>query len=273
MRFPQRTIPNPDREGESMGITGPNINDILIQKVQDIQSRLPIQMSLVGDLKDSFANALAEASASASAAQSLLGASGRSETTDPVSGLAGAMLGVEGSTQSSSLSPSLQSALAARLLGTNPTSAYASTSATYPKLNAEQLNALMPRIDAAIAENAANTGIDPRLLRALVRQESSFQPFSVSTAGAMGLTQLMPDTAAGLGITDPYNVEENIRGGAKYLQQQLASFGGDTTLALAAYNAGPNAVKASNGVPPYAETRDFIQKVLSYYNMYRAVDQ
>ncbi len=251
-----------------MGITGPNINDILTRKVQDIQSRLPIQMTLVGDLKDSFANALAEASASASAAQSLQNASGLSDATGPVSGLADT-LGTDGSTLSSSLS----SALAAKLLGANPASAYASTSTTYPKLNAEQLDALMPRIDAAIAENAANTGIDARLLRALVRQESSFQPFSVSSAGAMGLTQLMPDTAAGLGITDPYNVEDNIRGGAKYLQQQLASFGGDTTLALAAYNAGPNAVKASNGVPPYAETRDFIQKVLSYYNMYRAVDQ
>jgi len=256
-----------------MGFTGPKISDILLQKVQDIQSRLPIQMTLTGDLKASFSGALAEATAAAAAKQEADFSSTASSSATSASALSSSAAAAAAAAFASSSAASGAGTAFPGLDASTPTSGYASNAASFPRLDAEQIQAIMPRIDAAIAENAATTGIDQKLLRALIRQESSFQPFSVSEAGAMGLTQLMPGTASDLGITDPYRVEDNIRGGALYLKQQLETFGGDPALALAAYNAGPNAVKEHGGVPPYAETKDFVQKVLSYYNMYRAVGQ
>lgn len=121
-------------------------------------------------------------------------------------------------------------------------------------------------IDAA----AAKHGIDPALLRALVRQESGFDPAARSPAGASGLTQLMPGTAASLGVTDPTDPVQALDGGARYLRQQLDRFGGDERLALAAYNAGPGAVSRHGGVPPYAETQQYVERVLGYAATERA---
>jgi soluble lytic murein transglycosylase-like protein len=121
-------------------------------------------------------------------------------------------------------------------------------------------------IDAA----AARHGIDPALLRGLIRQESNFDPNARSSAGAMGLCQLMPATAAGLGVTNPSDPVQNIEGGAKYLRQQLDRFGGDVTKALAAYNAGPGAVQRYGGVPPYAETQNYVRIVQANAAQYRA---
>lgn len=118
--------------------------------------------------------------------------------------------------------------------------------------------------EAEIATAAARHGIDPALLRAVVRAESGFNPNAVSSAGAQGLTQLMPATAAGLGVTDPFDPAQALDGGAKYLRSQLDAFGGDVTKALAAYNAGPGAVQKYGGVPPYAETQAYVQKILGY---------
>lgn len=116
---------------------------------------------------------------------------------------------------------------------------------------------------AEIEAAAAKHGIDPALLRALVRQESGFDPAARSSAGATGLTQLMPGTAASLGV-DPTDPVQALEGGARYLRQQLDRFGGDERLALAAYNAGPGAVARFGGVPPYAETQAYVEKVLGY---------
>jgi soluble lytic murein transglycosylase-like protein len=113
-------------------------------------------------------------------------------------------------------------------------------------------------IDAA----ATRYGIDPGLLGGLVRQESGFDPRAHSPAGAMGLTQLMPATAASLGVTDPYDPAQALDGGAKYLRQMLDRFGNDPAKALAAYNAGPNAVARYGGVPPYAETQNYVRNIL-----------
>lgn len=123
---------------------------------------------------------------------------------------------------------------------------------------------------AEIKAAAKKYRLDPALLAGLIKQESGFNPRIGSPAGALGLTQLMPGTAAELGVTDRTNPRQSIDGGAKYLRQQLDTFGGDTTKALAAYNAGPYAVKKAGGVPPYAETQNYVKVVQANADAYRA---
>jgi soluble lytic murein transglycosylase-like protein len=115
--------------------------------------------------------------------------------------------------------------------------------------------------------NAAATrnGVDPLLLQSLIQQESGFDPNATSSSGAQGLTQLMPQTAASLGVTNPYDPAQSIDAGARYLRTDLDRFGGNTSLALAAYNAGAGAVQQYGGVPPYAETQNYVQQVLGRY--------
>jgi soluble lytic murein transglycosylase-like protein len=117
---------------------------------------------------------------------------------------------------------------------------------------------------AEITAAAQRHGLDPALLAGLVKQESGFNPNAVSPAGARGLTQLMPGTAAGLGVTDPLDPAQALEGGAKYLREQLDRFDGDVTRALAAYNAGPGAVQRYGGVPPYAETQNYVRSVQAH---------
>jgi soluble lytic murein transglycosylase-like protein len=117
---------------------------------------------------------------------------------------------------------------------------------------------------AEITAAAKRNGIDPALLAGLVKQESGFNPNAGSPAGAQGLTQLMPATAASLGVTNVHDPAQALEGGAKYLRRQLDHFGGDVARALAAYNAGPGAVERFGGVPPYAETQNYVRKVQAY---------
>jgi len=123
--------------------------------------------------------------------------------------------------------------------------------------------------DPLIQQAAARYGIDPAVLHGLIQQESGFDPEAQSSAGAAGLTQLMPGTASSLGVANPLNPAESIEGGARYLSQMMSRFGGNTEDALAAYNAGPGAVQQYGGVPPYAETQSYVQKVLGYAETYR----
>jgi soluble lytic murein transglycosylase-like protein len=122
---------------------------------------------------------------------------------------------------------------------------------------------------AEITAAAQRHGIDPALLAGLVKQESGFNANAVSSAGAQGLTQLMPATAAGLGVTDPTDPAQALDGGAKYLREQLDRFGGDVAKALAAYNAGPGAVERFGGIPPYAETQEYVRRVQANAEEYR----
>lgn len=123
--------------------------------------------------------------------------------------------------------------------------------------------------DATIEQAALRNGVDPAVLHGLIQQESGFDPNAQSSAGASGLTQLMPGTASSLGVSNPLDPVESIEGGARYLGQLTREFAGNTTEALAAYNAGPGAVKQYGGVPPYAETQSYVSKVLGYAEAYR----
>ena len=116
-----------------------------------------------------------------------------------------------------------------------------------------------------IESAAKEAGIDPELFDALIQTESAYDPNARSRAGALGLTQLMPDTARSLGINNPLDPTENLKGGAAYLSQMLQKFNGDAKLALAAYNAGPGAVERYGGIPPYAETQKYVERVLGLF--------
>jgi soluble lytic murein transglycosylase-like protein len=117
-----------------------------------------------------------------------------------------------------------------------------------------------------IADAADRHGLDPALLHAVIRAESSYNPNAVSHKGAIGLMQLMPATAARYGV-DPHDPEENVHGGARYLSDLIDLFGSDIPLAVAAYNAGENnVIKYGNRIPPFHETQQYVNRVMSYYN-------
>lgn len=125
----------------------------------------------------------------------------------------------------------------------------------------------------AIFEEAAGTfGVSVNLLTAIARAESNFNASAVSSAGAVGIMQLMPETAASLGVTNSYDAKENIMGGAKYIAQLLEKYSGNTSLALAAYNAGSGNVDKYGGIPPFTETQNYVKKVLSYMNTENKTD-
>jgi len=221
----------------------PKISEILSQKIAEIQSRVPVKLNISTGVSQTdsvnFADALKEASSTLSSAAPLI-------------------------------DPQLLTGISKSSSGTKYPLVSGSYESVYPRLSKQQIEELMPRIDAAIEKYSERFNLDPLLVRAVIKEESGFQPFALSTSGAMGLMQLMPGTAEGLGVKDAYNIEENIRGGTQYLAAQLKTFD-NLELALAAYNAGPNAVRKYNGIPPYDQTQRYVKKVLDSYELYQSL--
>ena len=188
------------------------VNDIFRQKLEEIQSRVPIKINILENLSfDSVLN----------------------ETQNKTNSL------------------------------TRDNLQYKPSSIGFSPTKGQTLQA----IEASISNAAKKYDVNPNLVRAIVRQESSFNPNSLSSAGAQGLMQLMPGTARSLGVSNPWDIEQNIEGGTHYIKEQIDQFG-DVSMALAAYNAGPGAVQKYNGIPPYQETQNYVQKVLKYFNEY-----
>lgn len=124
-------------------------------------------------------------------------------------------------------------------------------------------------VNELINTYSQKNGLDPDFVRAVVKQESGFNEHATSHCGAAGLMQLMPGTAKSLGVVNPYDAEDNVKGGTKMLAGLLKTYGGNKELALAAYNAGGGAVKKYGGIPPYGETQRYVKNVLSIYNRYK----
>jgi len=125
--------------------------------------------------------------------------------------------------------------------------------------------------DTLINNISSTYGIETALVKAIIKVESDFDTYAVSEDGAAGLMQLMPDTAAKMGVKDIHDPGQNVRGGVKFLKKLLWTFKSDLRLALAAYNAGENAVLKYGKVPPYPETRNYVEKVLMYRDRYKKV--
>lgn len=215
----------------------PNISDIFQQKLNEIQSRVPVKIrgasesipfkQVLNDAVDASALTSADDTSSASIIKAASG---------------------------SSASSNIQKALLA--LAANKSGIVTDKSQWSEE------------IEKSIAVSSRKYHIDANLIRSVIKQESNFNPYAISRAGAQGLMQLMPGTAEGLGVEDPFDISENIDGGTRYLKDQLVAFDGNLDLALAAYNAGPGAVSKYGGIPPYAETQGYVKKVLQNYSEY-----
>lgn len=144
-------------------------------------------------------------------------------------------------------------------LTVTPATIVSGTATVFPDSSATTPSELEPIFDQA----ARQYGISKDLLMAVAKAESNYNPSAVSGAGAIGIMQLMPDTANNLGVSNPYDATENIMGGARYLSQLLTQYNGDASLALAAYNAGSGNVAKYGGIPPFKETQNYVSKVLA----------
>lgn len=185
-------------------------------------------------------------------------------TPESTSASAPGVQGYSAPSSAADFASTLQAATGADAAGITDAS-FGPTSATAPAGGEGEAG----QYEALVDQAAARNGLDPAVLHGLIQQESGFDPSAASSAGAAGLTQLMPATASSLGVANPLDPAESIEGGARYLSEMMSRFGGNTADALAAYNAGPGAVQQYGGVPPYAETESYVEKVLGNAEAYR----
>lgn len=140
----------------------------------------------------------------------------------------------------------------------------------YLLMSSDKFSHWSPReINAIIKDAARRHEVDPQLIQAIILFESYYLPHAISTTGAMGLMALMPETAKDLEVEDPFNPIDNIEGGVRFVKSLSQTFKGDTTLILAAYNAGPGSVKKHEGIPPYQETNAYVDKVGKIYRFFK----
>jgi len=149
-------------------------------------------------------------------------------------------------------------------LGETQANGWGTTSAHTP---ANSANSILPtpEISHLVEQTASRLQVDPQLVHAIIKVESEYDPKAVSPKGAMGLMQLIPETAQRFGVENPFNPKQNIEGGVSYLKHLLNRYGGDLSLSLAAYNAGEGAVARFGGIPSFSETKDYVQKVTNIY--------
>ena len=124
------------------------------------------------------------------------------------------------------------------------------------------------KYDALISQASKQYNVDSRLVKAIIKAESDFNPRAVSKKGAKGLMQLMPENIRAFRVSDPFDPRENIMGGTRYIKRMIKRYGGKLSLAIAAYNAGPENVKKYNNIPPFKETENYVKRVLAYYEGY-----
>ncbi len=210
------------------------VSDIFLQKLNEIQSRLPIRISSFTN-HTSFEQYLENAVNPASG-----------EKSKAVSNIN------EHQERLKTLKSSYERARISRMTST----------AYIPK----DMDKLMEIVNRNISAASSKYGVDSSLIKAVIKQESNFDPYALSYAGAQGLMQLMPETASLLGLSDPWDIAQNIDGGTRYLRDQIIAFEGDIKLALAAYNAGPNNVRKYGGIPPFAETQSYVENILEHLN-------
>ncbi|KYP81142.1 hypothetical protein AYW79_12410 [Ferroacidibacillus organovorans] len=219
--------------------------------------------SLLGGVSGTFSGSLLGGSSS-QLLSLLLTSAAKSGSTANLSSLAAAIEGVSGFSsgvaQSNATLPSM-GASSFPLSGTTGASPVSGTSLASP-FSGGSPTAAMTHYEALIASLAPQYGLSPNLVSAVVKQESNFSANATSQAGAMGLMQLMPQTAQSLGVTNPYDPVQNLQAGMSYLSQLIHRYHGDISLALAAYNAGPSTVDAFGGIPPYPETQHYVSSVM-----------